>query len=178
MLRSFIKELLETINWSDPIKSKGIGWTGNMVSHSAYTKLAWIPPRKFLDLVDPSFSIERHQRKSPEWIQQQIEQGEKFSPLLIYFNNYDEWEAFPNLPPLKPGDIRDHEGRHRASIAMQVGEEKVPVIGILHGKGKDEAKKRWATDQPFQYKHPKTGEDINIHGSHEDKDKYPGWDIE
>lgn len=80
--------------------------------NSRFSKLKWVSPQKFLDAAP---SVEDHySQRNYDDLKQKILSGHELDPLFL--------DISPECT------ILDHEGRHRALVAKDLGVEKVPVI--------------------------------------------------
>jgi hypothetical protein len=146
---------METVNWFNPFASheedaQPIGITSNQYEKRTdydFQILRVMPPKDFLQLVDPLFTPADHGRDSYEWILEHMQAGDLFAPLQVWLTP-EEYAFFPLDPwwserarilRRKPDSIhsltreeretvvRPHEGRHRATAAIALGETGVPV---------------------------------------------------
>lgn len=103
---------------------RAIGWTPDLADRRDRYRLLWVAPADFLDFVDPNFSPSKD---SVAWLRKAALEGRSFAPLQVWARPRDIelLERGVVIPP--PEDIRDHEGRHRAFVARELGVEQVPV---------------------------------------------------
>ena len=120
------------INFIDPLPEENwsaIGWVPNFVDRHSDYEIVWMSPETFMSFVDPNFKpgVAAFQSKSLNWLEEQAHAGAKFAPLQVWATKSDT-EALKRgivLPP--PAVVRDHEGRHRAWLAYNLGMEEIPV---------------------------------------------------
>lgn len=146
---------METVNWFNPFAdheedARPIGVTSNQYQKRTdydFQILRVVPPKQFLQAVDPFFSPREHGRESYAWLLERMQEGALFAPLQIWLTP-EEYAFFPEDPwwserarilRRRPDDlsdltreeretiVRSHEGRHRAMAAITLGETGVPV---------------------------------------------------
>lgn len=117
------------MNFVDPRPEenwRAIGWTPNMVDRERDYMTVRMAPADFLAFVDPSFDPRApvYRSESMRWLEEQVRSGRAFTPLQVWATK-QEFEA---LSPPPYGEVRQHEGRHRALLAHKLGMEEIPVL--------------------------------------------------
>lgn len=86
-------------------------------AHSNYAqlggKIVFMSPAEFLQQVKKPLDIDEGSRENIDELKSMIQNGQKIDPPNLYTQN---------------GEVVDNDGRHRATAAMELGLEKIPVL--------------------------------------------------